>query len=83
MESKTAQLEQVIVKSYANGMLVYLYNASIMTAQNAATIIKEAELKMYGNIYTKRLGGSLKDSVALQLLKAAQNQAPECHRSAT
>ena len=74
LESKTAQLEQVIVKSYANGVLVYLYNASIMTAQNAATIIKEAELKMYGNIYTKRLGGSLKDSVALQLLKAAQNQ---------
>ena len=53
LESKTAQLEQVIVKSYANGVLVYLYNASIMTAQNAATIIKEAELKMYGNIYTK------------------------------
>ena len=74
LESKTAQLEQAIVKSYANGVLVYLYNASIMTAQNAATIIKEAELKMYGNIYTKRLGGSLKDSVALQLLKAAQNQ---------
>ena len=74
LESKTAQLEQVIVKSYANGVLVYLYNASIMTAQNAATIIKEAELKMYGNIYTKRLGGSLKDSVAFQLLKAAQNQ---------
>ena len=74
LESKTAQMEQVIVKSYTNGMLVYLYNASIMTAQNAATIIKEAELKMYGNIYTKRLGGSLKDSVALQLLKSAQNQ---------
>ena len=74
LESKTAQLEQIIVKSYANGMLVYLYNASIMTAQNAATVIKEAELKMYGNIYTKRLGGSLKDSVALQLLKVNQNQ---------
>ena len=74
LESKTAQLEQVIVKSYASGVLVYLYNASIMTAQNAATIIKEAELKMYGNIYTKRLGGSLKDSVAQQLLKVSQNQ---------
>lgn len=74
LESKTAQLEQVIVKSYASGVLVYLYNASIMTAQNAATIIKEAELKMYGNIYTKRLGGSLRDSVAQQLLKVSQNQ---------
>ena len=74
LESKMAQLEQVIVKSYANGMLVYLYNASIMTAQNAATIIKEAELKMYGNIYTKHLGGSLKDSIAQQLLKVSQNQ---------
>lgn len=74
LENKTAQMEQVVVKSYANGVLVYLYNASIMTAQNAASIVKEAELKMYGNIYTKRLGGSLKDSVALQLLKAKQNQ---------
>lgn len=74
LEEKTAQLEQVIVKSYANGVLVYLYNASIMTTQNAATVIKETELKMYGNIYTKRLGGSLKDSVALQLLKVNQNQ---------
>lgn len=74
LESKTAQLEQVIVKSYASGVLVYLYNASIMTTQNAASIIKEAELKMYGNIYTKRLGGSLKDSVAQQLLKVCQNQ---------
>lgn len=74
LESKTAQLKQVIVKSYASGVLVYLYNASIMTTQNAASIIKEAELKMYGNIYTKRLGGSLKDSVAQQLLKVCQNQ---------
>lgn len=73
LESKTAQLEQVIVKSYANGVLVYLYNASIMTAQNAAAIIKEAELKMYGNIYTKRLSGSLKDNIAQQLLKVSQN----------
>ena len=66
LEAKTAQLEQAIAKSYANGVLVYLYNTSIMTAQNAAALIKEAELKMYGNIYTKRLGGSLKDSVALR-----------------
>ena len=29
---------------------------------------------MYGNIYTKRLGSSLKDSIALQLLKANANQ---------
>ena len=83
LESKTAQLEQVIVKSYANGMLVYLYNASIMTAQNAATVIKEAEQKMYGNIYTKRLGGSLKDSMALQLLKVNQNQLQKCNWPAT
>ena len=74
LEGKTSQLEQLIVNSYANGVLVYLYNASIMTAQNAAAVIKDAELKMYGNIYTKRLSGSLKDSLALQLLKVNQNQ---------
>lgn len=74
LEAKTAQLEQSVIKSYTSGVLVYLYNTSILTAQNAATLIKEAEQKMYGNIYTKRLGGSLKDSIALQLLKVNQNQ---------
>lgn len=74
LEAKTAQLEQAVIKSYTSGVLVYLYNTSIMTAQNAATLIKESEQKMYGNIYTKRLGGALKDSIALQLLKVSQNQ---------
>ena len=74
LEAKTVQLEQAVIKSYTSGVLVYLYNTSILTTQNAATLIKEAELKMYGNIYTKRLGGYLKDSIALQLLKVNQNQ---------
>lgn len=74
LEAKTDQLEQAIVKSYTNGVLVYLYNTSILTDLNAAELIKEAEQKMYGNIYTKRLGGSLKDSIAPQLLKVNQNQ---------
>ena len=33
-------------------------------------LIKESEQKMFNNIYTKRLGGALKDSMALQILKA-------------
>lgn len=74
LETKTTQLEQAIIKSYTSGVLVYLYNTSLMTAQTAASLIKDAEQKMFGNIYTKRLGGALKDSIALQLLKAAPNQ---------
>jgi hypothetical protein len=74
LEDKTRQLEQWIIKSYTEGVLVYLYNTSILTAQNTAQTIKDAELKMYNNIYTKRLNGSLKDSLALQLLKANANQ---------
>jgi hypothetical protein len=74
LEDKTRQMEQWIVKSYTEGVLVYLYNSNILTAQNAAQAIKDAELKMYNNIYTKRLNGSLKDSLALQLLKASANQ---------
>lgn len=74
LETKTTQLEQAIIKSYTSGVLVYLYNTSLMTAQIAATLIKDAEQKMFGNIYTKRLCGALKDSIALQLLKAAPNQ---------
>ena len=74
LEDKTRQLEQAIVKSYDEGRLVYLYNVSIMQQQNAPQIIKDTELKMYDNIYTKRLGGTIKDSIALQLLKVGANQ---------
>ena len=74
LEDKTSQLEQAIIKSYTEGRLVYLYNASILKPQNASQLIKENEQKMYGNIYTKRLSSSLKDSIALLLLKANANQ---------
>ena len=74
LEDKTRQQEQAIVKSYDEGRLVYLYNVSIMQQQSAPQIIKDTELKMYDNIYTKRLGGALKDSIALQLLKVGANQ---------
>ena len=74
LEDKTRQLEQAIVKSYDEGRLVYLYNVSIMQQQSAPQIIKDTELKMYDNIYTKRLGGTIKDSIALQLLKIGANQ---------
>ena len=74
LEDKTRQLEQAIVKSYDEGRLVYLYNVSIMQQQSAPQMIKDTELKMYDNIYTKRLGGTLKDSIALQLLKVGANQ---------
>ena len=74
LEDKTRQLEQAIVKSYDEGRLVYLYNVSIMQQQSASQIIKDTELKMYDNIYSKRLGGALKDSIALQLLKVGANQ---------
>ena len=74
LEDRIRQLEQAIIKSYTEGRLVYLYNASILTPQNASQLIKEHEQKMYGNIYTKRLGGALKDSIALQLLKVNANQ---------
>lgn len=74
LEEKTRQLEQIVTKSYNEGTLVYLYNTSILSQQTAQQLIKDTSLKMYGNIYTKRLSCSLKDSIALQLLKANANQ---------
>ena len=47
LEDKTSQLEQAIIKSYTEGRLVYLYNASILKPQNASQLIKENEQKMY------------------------------------
>lgn len=74
LDDKIRQLNLAIEKSYAEGRVVYLYNSSILTAQIATQTINETERKMYDNIYTKRLGSSLKDSLALQLLKVPQNQ---------
>jgi len=74
LESKEAQLKQAIINSYTNGSVVYLYNSSILTEQNASQILKDTEQKMFNNIYTRRLGGSLKDSQALQILKANASQ---------
>ena len=74
LEDKTHQLEEAVVKSYTDGRIVYLYNASILKPQNASQLIKECEQKMYGNIYTKRLSGALRDSIALQLLKVNAEQ---------
>ena len=73
LEEKAELLEQAIVRSHTEGRLVYLYNASILNPQNASQLIKENELKMYNNIYTKRLSSALKDSLALQLLKINAN----------
>ncbi len=74
LEDKTARLGQLIEESYVNGTLVYLYNTSILTPQNAVQTIKDAELRMYNNIYTKHLDSSLRDSLATQLLKVSANQ---------
>lgn len=74
LEEKMRLLEQNVCRSYNEGTLVYLYNTNILTADTAQQVIKAASIRMYGNIYTKRLGNALKDSVAMQLLKVSQNQ---------
>ena len=74
LEDKTARLGQLVEESYVNGTLVYLYNTNILTSQNVVQTIKDAELRMYNNIYTKHLDSSLRDSLAMQLLKVTANQ---------
>jgi len=74
LESKEQQLQQTIANSYVNGSLVYLYNSSILTEQNAYQILKDTEQKLFNNIYTRRLSGTLKDSLAPQILKANSSQ---------
>ncbi len=74
LEDKTRQLEQLVTKSYSEGVLVYLYNTSILTEQTALNVIHTTEGMMYSNIYTRRLNGTLKDSLALQLLKVSNDR---------
>lgn len=74
LETKEEQLRQLIAKSYTEGTLVYLYGSSILKEQNASQILKDTETKMFNNIYTRRLSSTLKDSMALQILKANASQ---------
>ncbi len=71
LEDKTRRLDQLVSKSYNEGMLVYLYNSSILTEQTALNLIRTTESKMYSNIYTRRLNGSLEDSLARKLLNVS------------
>lgn len=74
LETKTAQLELTINKSYLEGRLVYLYNVSILQPQTAEQTVQNNEMKMYGNIFTRRLSGSLKDTLVAQLFRVSGSQ---------
>lgn len=72
LQDKNEQLDRLVRNAYENGTLVYQYNTFRLTEREYAQALKETELKMYNNVYTRRIHGVLKDSLAAQLLKAKE-----------
>lgn len=73
-EEKMKFLTELINKSYTEGTAVYLFNTYQLTDSNYQKEIESLQRKMFGNIFYKRLGASLSDSLAVKVLTANTTQ---------
>lgn len=73
-EEKMRFLTELINKSYTEGTAVYLFNTYQLTDANYQKEIESLQRKMFGNIFYKRLGASLSDSLAVKVLTANSTQ---------
>lgn len=63
-EEKVRQLESLIRKAYTEGSLVYCYDAFKVSEDKLPSLIGDLQTRMYGNIFYRRLSGSLSDKLA-------------------
>lgn len=63
-DHKEACFKELIENSYLEGIAVYCFNKSILTQNTYRTVVSELQLKMFENVFTKRLSAELRDSDA-------------------
>lgn len=63
-DHKETRFQELIEKSFLQGVAIYCFNKYILTDNTAKSIIAEMQLKMFENIFTKRLSSELSDSLA-------------------
>lgn len=73
-DDKQIRLSNLIEKSLADGTLVYLFNLYQLNANNYQTTISDIQRQVIQNIYTKRLGSQLSDSIALAVIKEPREE---------
>ncbi|MFA6592503.1 MAG: BREX system P-loop protein BrxC [Bacteroidales bacterium] len=73
-EDKHNNLVELIRKAYTEGQLVYCYNTYNLSPEKVSVQINELQNKMYDNIFTRRLSGSLTDDLARKVITMRDNQ---------
>ncbi|MDE5790231.1 MAG: BREX system P-loop protein BrxC [Muribaculaceae bacterium] len=64
-DHKEARFKELIEKSYLEGIAVYCFNKAILTPNTYRAVVSDLQLKMFENVFTKRLSAELRDSDAL------------------
>lgn len=74
IDEKQAQLQELIGKAYTEGVAVYCYGTSKLSADRFAKTTADLQQKMYDNIFYRRLSGTLPDSIAPKVFHTNANQ---------
>jgi hypothetical protein len=64
MEHKKNLLQEIVEKSYLEGVAIYAFNKYTLAADTYRNIVNNLQTKMFENIFTKRLSSELSDSLA-------------------
>lgn len=73
-EEKTHQLEDLIRKAYTEGNIVYCYDSLSVSEDKIGSLVGDIQGRMYNNIFTRRLSGTLTDKLAPRVFHTNANQ---------
>lgn len=73
-EEKTHQLDDLIRKAYTEGNIVYCYDSFKVSEDMIESLIGDIQARMYNNIFTRRLSGTLIDKLASRVFHTNANQ---------
>lgn len=70
---KQNRIEDLVEDSLLNATAIYLYNTLQLNEDNWQTILQAQQKQIIQNVYSKRLGSQLSDSVAAAVIREANN----------
>lgn len=74
LETKKDRLTEILRTAYTTGSAVYAYQAYQLSESQFANTIKDLQMRLYDNIYTKRLKAKLPDTLAPKVLTEQPNR---------
>lgn len=73
-DAKDERFIQLIERSFLDGVAVYCFNRLVLTPDTFRPIVQEQQTKMFENVFTKRLGAELSDSLAPGVFTCKENK---------